>query len=600
VVHFVVRRAGPRRAAILLSVPFATWQAYNRAGQPGESIYWTEDPRRAGSVTFDRPGGGPPPERWEHGMMRWLRGAPGKQAGAGLDPGSGSRSGTSAGAAFEVDYCSNLDLHLDPALIAPYRLLLIVGHDEYWTWEMRDTVEGFVRHGGNLAVFGANTAWWQMRLADGGRTMICYRDAVADPIAAEGHPELSTVEWSSAPVGRPENSMTGLSFRLGAGCWGPKISVMFQEAYTVRFADHWVFDGTGLRDGDRFAQGAIGYETDAADISESSGAPRVTGRDGTPGSFVVLATADLRHWAEYGQGGHATLGVFTSGLGSVFNAGTVNWGAALHDPVVDRITRNVVTRFAGPLPPSVIGSATCAGHGSVTGAGPSAGTAVGRSDPFWIAVGTRDPIRALAAVGATLYAVLAGGPPMLASREACPQNLSWHRLGAAEGVVGLAAPRDAVDGAPGGVYGFCEDGTVLLRPGSQSPAGWAGFGRGPARGRGFAVADNHFFVLDDAGVLWSAPQGRITNADWSVVETPGGGIPRLLALAAVNGRLVAIDDRDQLLSRLPLPGARWDVLGAGGGCAVLTGHAGTLYGSAPGLPLRAAVPTAWCQRRGAR
>ena len=28
-----------------------------------------------------------------------------------------------------------------------------------------------------------NTCWWQMRLADGGRTMMCYRDATADPCA---------------------------------------------------------------------------------------------------------------------------------------------------------------------------------------------------------------------------------------------------------------------------------------------------------------------------------------------------------------------------------------------------------------------------------
>ena len=47
-VHFVVRAARPGSdAAILVSVPFTTWHAYNRAGEPGESLYYAEEPTRA-------------------------------------------------------------------------------------------------------------------------------------------------------------------------------------------------------------------------------------------------------------------------------------------------------------------------------------------------------------------------------------------------------------------------------------------------------------------------------------------------------------------------------------------------------------------------
>src|SRR5206468_1040120 len=74
--------------------------------------------------------------------------------------------------------------------------------------------------------------------------------------------------------------------------------------------------------------------------------------DGTPPSFVILATADLRHWRRYGQGGHATMGVFRLGAGTVFNAATVNWGSRLADPVVDRITRNVLDRLSAPHDPA--------------------------------------------------------------------------------------------------------------------------------------------------------------------------------------------------------------------------------------------------------
>lgn len=529
--YFAVRRAGPDKAPALLSVPFATWQAYNRAGEPGQSLYWTEQPSRASSVSFDRPGGGPPPEQWELPMMRWLRESD-----------------------WAVDYCSNIDLHLDPGILDGYRLLVIAGHDEYWTWQMREAVESFTRRGGNVAIFGGNTCWWQMRLDDGGRTMTCYRDAIADPVVRAGHPELATVEWSSAPVCRPENAMTGLSFRLGAGCW-ERMAAMAEEAYVARFADHWVFGGTGLADGDTFGFGCLGYETDAAHLDQAGASYYPTGKDGSPASLTVLATADLRHWAAYGQGGAATMGIFTSGAGTVFNAGTVCWGAALDDPVVARITGNVLGRL----------------------------TAARHTWPAWTAAGTRAPVRALASAGAMLYAVVGGegGTWFLGTRRACGQNLPWRRLGAADGIGALASPRDAVPGAPTALYGARRDGVVVRRPAEPEPAPWTVVGRCPPGARGLAVAGNEFYLLGSCGRVWSLAQGELGSGAWALAEEASG----LVALAALNGRLVGVNEAGRLLSRLPVAGAAWEHLGDAAGCLVLTGHAGALYGAGPGRPL---------------
>ena len=537
-VWFVVRPAedGPR-ARVLLSVPFATWQAYNRSGVPGEGLYWTEDPARAARVSFDRPGGGPPPERWEEGLMRWLR-------AHGPD----------------VDYCSNLDLHLDPRALLPYRLLVVNGHDEYWSWEMRDRVEGFVRAGGNLAVFGANTAWWQMRLEDEGRTMVCYRDAAADPMA-ELAPELTTVEWSSDPVNRPENSLTGLSFRTGAGCWGPSMELMRREAYTVAFAGHWVFEGTGLADGDTFARGGLGYETDAADLEFTDGVPTATGRDGTPASLAVLATADLRHWDRYGQGGWAVLGVFESGAGTVFNAGTVNWGAALGDPVVDRITGNVLTRLSAPAAP-------------------------GR----WTALGSAPGALALAGTGPWIFAALADGT--LGVRSADAHNRRLRPAGPAPDVVALAAPREATVGGPLALYAADRQGRLLARPPYPEAADWQVLDRCPDGTVALAVCDGRFYALDHDGVLWSAPQSARPDGSprsWRRFAPPAA----LRALTAVNGRLYAIGGRDDmLLQRLPEPGGRWQELGPAHNVLTLGGQAGRLLGLDPnGTLLRRSVLT---------
>ncbi|WP_344407510.1 N,N-dimethylformamidase beta subunit family domain-containing protein, partial [Dactylosporangium fulvum] len=478
-VYFVVRRPAGRPAArILVSVPFATWQAYNRSGVPGEGLYYAEEPTRAVRVPFDRPGGGPPPERWEEGLLRWLRPA-----------------------GYRADFCSNLDLHTGgPDLLAGYRLLVVNGHDEYWSKEMRDAVEAFTAAGGNVAYFAANTAYWQARFEDGGRTMVCYRDAVRDPLAATD-PARTTVEWAAAPVHRPENTMTGVSYRHGAGAWGDFMDVMKETDYTARFTDHWVFAGTGLRDGDRFALGAVGYETDAALFEERGGVPRATGRDGTPPSFVILATADLRHWRRFGQGGHATMGMFRLGAGTVFNAATVNWGNTIADPVVDRITRNVLDRLSAPPVP-------------------------GR----WDVIGRAPRLRSMVACEHTFWGLLGDGS--LVARAAGPQNLPWHPVdaGAApepDPPVCLAAPREAVCGMPVGLYAVTGRGRLLYRDPTAGPAPWSEVGAGPGAGSAagpvtaLASADGTLFAVTAGDRLWCLPLARLAEGDrtWR----PAGG-----------------------------------------------------------------------------
>lgn len=524
---FVVRAAVPV-APILVSVPFATWQAYNRAGVPGEGLYYAEEPARATAVTFDRPGGGPPPERWEEPLLHWLRAA-----------------------GYPVEFCSNLDLHLDPAILDGRRALVVCAHDEYWTWEQRDAVEGFVRRGGNLAVFGANTAWWQMRLEDGGRTMVCHRDATTDPMSTSD-PGRVTVEWSSAPVHRPENAMTGVSFRRGAGAWGDGMAVIGRESFTARFAGHWVFDGTGVGDGDKFGQGTLGYETDAADIVEVGGVPRATGRDGTPPSFVVLATADLRHWRRYGQGGAATMGVFDLGAGTVFTAATVNWGKGLGDPVVDRITRNVLDRFTAPV----------------------------RATAGWTVIGPSAELHALTACDGAFYAVNADGA--LLAREACAQNLPWQRIGEAPGVLCLASPREAAGAMRQGLWALTVAGRLCYRdPAFEGPS-WTDVTAAPPGAHALALCDAGLFAA--AGdTLWYLPALELGTGTWRAAGAAGGS----LALTTLGGRLYGVTAADRIVSRPPVTSAHpFSDVCAAGASRTVAAHAGRLVGAGQSTPLR--------------
>ena len=63
---------------------------------------------------------------------------------------------------YKIDYAVNSDLEFNPELLDYYRLVLSVGHDEYWSTPMRDNLEAFIADGGNVAFFSGNTCCWQV------------------------------------------------------------------------------------------------------------------------------------------------------------------------------------------------------------------------------------------------------------------------------------------------------------------------------------------------------------------------------------------------------------------------------------------------------
>jgi len=134
--------------------------------------------------------------------------------------------------------------------------------------------------------------------------------------------------------------------------------------YTVQNADHWVYEGTGLRNGDVFGadEHLVGYECDGALFTrDNHGFPVATGADGTPFEFVILGIGELANhgWQfeareNQNQDLHAaTMGLYTHG-GIVFTAATTDWTRVLKlNAHVDRITRNVLNRLKSHAVPIV-------------------------------------------------------------------------------------------------------------------------------------------------------------------------------------------------------------------------------------------------------
>ena len=131
-------------------------------------------------------------------------------------------------------------------------------------------------------------------------------------------------------------------------------------AFTVYQPDHWVFAGTGLKQGEQFGArySIVGYECDGCEHTFVNGKPVPTGRDGTPEDFLILALApaswapDEWHWDERwesGRTGNACMGIHgVPAGGTVFTAATTDWAHGLkgEDPIVEIITRNVLDRFS--------------------------------------------------------------------------------------------------------------------------------------------------------------------------------------------------------------------------------------------------------------
>jgi hypothetical protein len=294
-------------------------------------------------------------------------------------------------AGYRFDVATNADLDEHPELLQNngYRLMLSVGHDEYWSGPMRDSVEGFIAAGGNVAFFSGNTSLWQVRLEDpspeGPATaMIGYKGQFKeDPVYDTANVAALTTIWSDHLLGRPENLMTGVSFNRGGYHRIGKRVTNGLGGYTVHRPEHWLFDGTGIGYGDVLGADVtvVGYECDGCDFTSRDGLPYPTGSDGTPLDFEILASAPAAHFTrttatrppkpdepseieflaarlfasrdpeavEKIAHGHAMLGTYTSaGGGTVVTSGSTDWahGLAGRDPQIEQITRNVLDRLS--------------------------------------------------------------------------------------------------------------------------------------------------------------------------------------------------------------------------------------------------------------
>ena len=329
-VIFIVRDDRP--ADVLFQCSDNTWQAYNR--WPDNYALYDDGKQHwalvAGvDVSYDRPYGkycqildAPLSQGsgefllWEFPLCYWL-----EQHG------------------YDVTYCSNTDVHADADCVKRAKAFLSVGHDEYWSLEQFQHVMQARDAGTNLAFFSGNTCCFVSPLRSsssgvpnriltrGGRYggVSPAEKAYMGPFPMEGPNEASLI---GARTVSPFN---------GSGDW------------IIREPDAWIFEGTGVRAGDRIP-GLVGWEFhgDPADL---------------PGLQVVASGQTINAG---GKRATWTATLYPGPKGNwVFNASTIWWAQGLSRPPgfippyshfgrphgpdrrVQQITKNLLDRFLG-------------------------------------------------------------------------------------------------------------------------------------------------------------------------------------------------------------------------------------------------------------
>ncbi|HET7236929.1 MAG TPA: N,N-dimethylformamidase beta subunit family domain-containing protein, partial [Actinomycetota bacterium] len=222
---FLVVRPGAERAPALLVLSTTTWHAYNDWG--GTSLY--VDGTR---VSFDRPFAkgflAKPepigrmmqrePDKEAMGFRNWARplGLSDWCGGAGWFTYERTFTRWAEASGFSFDVATSEDLETHPEVLDGHRLYLSIGHDEYWSWGMRDAFDTFVAGGGNAAILSGNTCFWQVRFDADHRGMTGYKYKVEqDPVLGTPDERYLSGCWSDRRTGRPETSTTGLTFTRG-------------------------------------------------------------------------------------------------------------------------------------------------------------------------------------------------------------------------------------------------------------------------------------------------------------------------------------------------------------------------------------------------
>ena len=287
------------KAAVLIMQGVTSWQAYNRwggyslyYGNKGGALSYIQSPgggtyaHRARIVSYDRPYS----HDWASGASDFV----GNELPVVMQ---------AEQLGLDVSYWTDIDLHERPELLASHHALVTLGHDEYWSLEMRNGAQTAVQQGLNIAFLGANACYRQIRLEPSpvgpDRHVVCYKSAAEDPMTGKNN-AVVTVNWDQSPVNNPESLLTGSTYQDIAG----------NADVVISDPNSWALAGTGLTAGQRLPKAMQG-EFDRYEPGPSS-----------PANADIIAHSLVTNR----RGNYSDITWYTAqGGGGVFDTGNASW-----------------------------------------------------------------------------------------------------------------------------------------------------------------------------------------------------------------------------------------------------------------------------------
>lgn len=228
---------------------------------------------------------------------------------------------------FAYDLYGETQLASGELELSAYRVLVLSVHPEYWTRAMYQRLKRWVfEEGGRLVYLAGNGLNCEVELFPDD-TMVAHNGQIKSLWPAG----MGGAESRFAMRVESEANVLGVVFTPSGAMTG--------APYRVVDAGHWVFEGTGWREGEVFGRkslhvrcpgGASGHETDKRSPS-------------SPKNVHLLARG-----MNVDDGGAEMVIFDTPSGGKVFSAGSICYVSSLPvDEGISHITKNVLRRFAG-------------------------------------------------------------------------------------------------------------------------------------------------------------------------------------------------------------------------------------------------------------
>jgi len=334
---FIVRTAVPgSRSKVAFVMNYNNRQAYNRWG--GKSLYYSGvlgDPHYAVAVSFLRPFA----DSLGRGKGYW---------------GQWELSSLLQADGFDPEFITEWDICSDPAILRAYDVLVFAGHHEYISRNTYDALEAHHHRGGHLAFFSGNDIYWQVRVEDQGNKMVGYKSyALSEDPMVGVDDSLVTTLWKQKPVNRPPEALQGISYV-------PYSYFFEREDFIIQDCNHFMFEGTDLRNGDALGWKIASSETDyiGPNSPPIMDVVLLARRDRVRPGYERYVHVDHVDAAAIYYEDSSQYGFPNGRGGQVFSAGTEHgWGDAIGDwsegyETVRKVTRNIVQHMVDAPPPA--------------------------------------------------------------------------------------------------------------------------------------------------------------------------------------------------------------------------------------------------------